>query len=77
VNTDTCQSEIVNIDSASTVALYQLATIGVTQSLSIDQQGEAHFINMCFRAHSISSAVLASASNNEGTQSTITLWTSS
>jgi hypothetical protein len=48
VNTDTCQSEIVNIDSASSVALYQLATVGVTQSLSIDQQGEVHFINMCF-----------------------------
>jgi hypothetical protein len=48
VNTDTCQSEIVNIDSASSVALYQLATVGVTQSLSIDQQGEALFINMCF-----------------------------
>jgi glucan 1,3-beta-glucosidase len=78
VNNNTCQAEIVNIDAASSVSLYQLATVGVTDSLSINQQGEA-----CFKktrvshTHLFSSAVLASAPNNEGTQSTITLWTSS
>ncbi|EJF66026.1 exo-beta-1,3-glucanase [Dichomitus squalens] len=36
LNTTSCQSQIFNIDSGSTVSVYSLATVGVTTSLSIE-----------------------------------------
>jgi glucan 1,3-beta-glucosidase len=39
LNTTICQNQIVNIDAASSVAIYQLATVGVVDQLSINQQG--------------------------------------
>jgi hypothetical protein len=53
VNNNTCQAEIVNIDATSGVSLYQLATVGVTDSLSINQQGEACFTNKRFARSSL------------------------
>jgi hypothetical protein len=35
---NTCQNQIVNIDDVSTIALYQLATVGVVNSLSVNQK---------------------------------------
>jgi glucan 1,3-beta-glucosidase len=35
----TCQNQIVNIDSSSTIAIYSLSTVGTTYSLSVNQAG--------------------------------------
>jgi glucan 1,3-beta-glucosidase len=34
-----CQSQIVNIDSTSSIAIYGLSTVGTTYQLSVNQQG--------------------------------------
>jgi glucan 1,3-beta-glucosidase len=35
----TCQNQIVNIDTSSTIAIYGLSTVGTTYQLSVNQQG--------------------------------------
>ena len=35
----TCQSQIFNIDRASTVSVYALSTVGTTYMLSVEEQG--------------------------------------
>jgi glucan 1,3-beta-glucosidase len=40
VNTTSCQAQVVNVDSASSVQIYQLATVGVVHQLSVDEHGK-------------------------------------
>ncbi|KAI6105107.1 glycoside hydrolase family 55 protein [Pisolithus croceorrhizus] len=39
LNTWSCQSQIFNIDSSSTITVYSLSTVGVTYQLSVSQTG--------------------------------------
>ncbi|KAL0947430.1 hypothetical protein HGRIS_014977 [Hohenbuehelia grisea] len=39
IATRTCQKHIVNIDSASTIRIYSLSTVGTTYMLSVNQKG--------------------------------------
>ncbi|EMD38344.1 glycoside hydrolase family 55 protein [Gelatoporia subvermispora B] len=59
VNSASCQSQILNIDTASTgINVYSLATVGVANMLSV-----------------AGSAVISQAPNINGFQSTVTAWT--
>lgn len=39
LNTNSCQSQLFDIDAASAVSVYSLSTVGVTWSLSVAGQG--------------------------------------
>jgi len=39
LSSNTCQNQIVNIDSASSVYIYSLSTVGVTNQLSVNEAG--------------------------------------
>jgi glucan 1,3-beta-glucosidase len=78
LNTTSCQSQIVNVDSASSIQIYQLATVGVVGELSVDQQGElASLVNSVDNALKKTAAVISASANVDGIQSTVTVWTSS
>ncbi|TCD63287.1 hypothetical protein EIP91_005699 [Steccherinum ochraceum] len=36
---DTCQDQIINIDSGSTISIYSVSTVGLTHQLSVNSQG--------------------------------------
>ncbi|KAH9934692.1 glycoside hydrolase family 55 protein [Fomitopsis serialis] len=59
LDTTTCQTQIVNVDSSSTgISVYSLSTVGVVNSLSV-----------------VSAPVIAAIGNVDGIQNTITAWT--
>ncbi|KZT68172.1 glycoside hydrolase family 55 protein [Daedalea quercina L-15889] len=59
LNTTDCQTQIVNVDSASTgVSIYSLSTVGVVSELSVAGTG-----------------VIAASNNPDGLQDTVTAWT--
>lgn len=39
LDTKSCQSQLVNIDSNSTIWVYSLSTVGVTHQLSVNNKG--------------------------------------
>ncbi|KAG1790955.1 glycoside hydrolase family 55 protein [Suillus plorans] len=41
----TCQAQIVNVDWASSVSIYSLATVGTTYQISIEENGIIYFAN--------------------------------
>jgi glucan 1,3-beta-glucosidase len=76
---NTCQNQIVNIDDVSTIALYQLATVGVVNSLSVNQKrASSRSSCSCHMLIAFRSAAVISASKNvDGIQDTVTAWTRS
>ncbi|KAJ3492335.1 hypothetical protein NLI96_g51 [Meripilus lineatus] len=39
LNSNTCQSQVLDVDTASTIGVYSLSTVGVTLQLSVNQKG--------------------------------------
>ncbi|CAL1705010.1 unnamed protein product [Somion occarium] len=39
LDSNTCQDQVVNIDSGSTISIYSLSTVGLTHMLSVNSQG--------------------------------------
>ena len=59
LNTTSCQTQITNVDSASTgISIYSLSNVGVADQLSVSGSG-----------------VIAATKNADGIQDTVTAWT--
>lgn len=59
LNTTSCQTQITNVDSASTgISIYSLSNVGVANQLSVSSSG-----------------IIAATKNVDGLQDTITAWT--
>jgi len=56
----TCQSQILNIDSASTINVYSLATVATTYQVSVDQVG---IVNQANNTNGFSSTVTSWSGN--------------
>ncbi|KAK2461103.1 hypothetical protein APHAL10511_006882 [Amanita phalloides] len=61
IDTQNCQTQIVNVDSASEVTIYNLSTVGTTYQLSVDGAG---IINQKDNANGFASTVTAWQTDN-------------